>query len=61
VLSVREISILSKIRESRNLDGALTFVRGSDRLKLIQGLPVVNVETGKSEALGPWAKRLQSA
>ena len=51
VLSAPEIFISSKIRESRNLDGVLTYVGGSDRLKLIQGLPVVNVETGKSEAL----------
>jgi hypothetical protein len=51
VLSAPEIFISSKIRESRNLDGVLTYVGGSDRLKLIQGLPVVNVETGKLEAL----------
>jgi hypothetical protein len=51
VLSAPEIFTSSKIRESRNLDGVLTYVGGSDRLKLIQGLPVVNVETGKSEAL----------
>jgi hypothetical protein len=51
VLSAPEIFIPSKIRDSRNLDGVLTYVGGSDRLKLIQGLPVVNVETGKSEAL----------
>ena len=51
VQSAPEIFIPSKIRDSRNLDGALTYAGGSDRLKLIQGLPVVNVETGKSEAL----------
>jgi hypothetical protein len=51
VLSAPEIFIPSKIRESRNLDGVLTYVGGSDRLKRIQGLTVVNVETGKSETL----------
>jgi hypothetical protein len=51
VLSVPDTFIPSKIRDSRNLDGALTCVGGSDRLKLIQGLPVVNVETSESEVL----------
>ena len=41
----------SRFRESRDKDGNLTFVRGDARLKLIAGLPVIDVETGKTEEL----------
>jgi hypothetical protein len=41
----------SRFRESRAADGNLTYVSGGARLKLIQGLPVVNVETGAIDEL----------
>jgi hypothetical protein len=41
----------SRFRESRDADGNLTYVSGAARLKLIQGLPVVNVETGAIDEL----------
>ena len=41
----------SRFRESRAADGNLTYVSGDARLKLIQGLPVVNVETGAIDEL----------
>jgi hypothetical protein len=41
----------SRFRESRDADGNLTYVSGEARLKLIQGLPVVNVETGAIDEL----------
>jgi len=41
----------SRFRESRSAEGNLTYVSGEARLKLIQGLPVVNVETGVTDEL----------
>jgi hypothetical protein len=43
--------VTSKYRESRDEEGRLTFVGGSDRLELIRGLPVVNTVTGTVETL----------
>jgi len=40
------------IRESRDVQGKLTFVRGPDRRALIAHLPVVDVMTGKLRPLG---------
>jgi hypothetical protein len=53
---VREISlhqgfVSSKYRESRGLNGQLTYLTGDDRLQLIRGLPVINTTTGISEPL----------
>lgn len=50
-LSHQEGYVESLARESRNPEGKLTFVGGDDRLKLIAGLPVVNVITGETESL----------
>jgi hypothetical protein len=50
-LAAGDVFIPSKIRDSRDQNGALTYVGGSDRLKLIQGLPVINVENGELETL----------
>jgi len=50
-LSVEEGYVESLARESRDKDGKLTFIGGDDRLKLINGLPVVNVKTGAMETL----------
>ena len=41
----------SKFRESRDGDGNLTYVAGDARLKLIAGLPALNVETGRIEEI----------
>jgi hypothetical protein len=41
----------SLFRESRDAQGRLTYFTGEDRLKVIKGLPVVNVETGLEEPL----------
>ena len=43
--------VCSRFRESRNPDGALTFLAGEERLRLIAGLPVCNVETGQLEEI----------
>jgi hypothetical protein len=51
VISSAEAYFPSHLRESRDAQGHLTHVRGSDRLKMIQGLPVVNVETDTTEVL----------
>ena len=47
----REAYVVSKFRESRGRDGRPTYVRGADRIKLIEHLPVVNVATGESGLL----------
>jgi len=39
----------SKFRESRDEDGKLTFLLGENRLKILQGLEVINVLTGLTE------------
>ncbi len=37
----------SKFSESRDENGQLTYARGKDRLKIIQGLPIVDTKTGE--------------
>ena len=46
-----EVFIYSKFRESRDLDGRLTFLSGAERLRAIAGLKVVNVDTNEIETL----------
>ena len=53
-LSAREGFVLSKVRESRDREGRLTHVTGSDRIRLIEGMEVLNTRTGLME-------RIQSA
>lgn len=53
---VREVSaaegfVMAKARESRGADGELTFISGPERLGLIRGLPVINIEKGEEEAI----------
>jgi hypothetical protein len=50
-LSAREAYVESPVRESRDTGGNLTFVRGKDRIKLIEHLPVINVVTGRQSSL----------
>lgn len=46
-LELREAYVASKFRESRDESGKLTYVRGDERIKLIEDMPVVQVVTGK--------------
>lgn len=53
---VREVSlaqgyVLSKYRESRDQAGNLNYVTGKDRLELIRGMPVYNIDTDQIEKL----------
>ncbi len=41
----------SNFRESRNKDNNLSYLRKEQRIKLIKGLPVLNIETGLIEPL----------
>ncbi len=50
-LPLQEAYIASKFRESRDSQGNLTYVRGKNRIKLIEHLPVVNVTTGQQGPL----------
>jgi hypothetical protein len=47
--SVSEVFGFSKYRESRSIDGKLTSVSGKERVKLIDGLSVFNVESKELE------------
>jgi hypothetical protein len=51
VLRPEEAYAPSRFRESRDQQGNLTFVGGKDRRKLIEGLPVMNIETNAIETL----------
>lgn len=51
VLSSAHAYTPSKARESRDARGNLSFVSGEERLGLIRGLPVLNVETNEIEPL----------
>ena len=50
-LSAAEAFTASKYRESRLADGTLSYASGTDRLKLISGMPVVDIESGKMAVL----------
>lgn len=50
-LSVGEAFVESKFRESRDINYALTYLEGNQRLELIRGLEVINVITGTPEKL----------
>ena len=54
--SVRKVSLesgymISKYRESRDLEGRLTYLTGLDRIEAIRGMPVYNVDTNQIEKL----------
>jgi hypothetical protein len=51
VLTAAQAFSPSKIRQSRDKRGNLSFLARGDRLKEMRGLPVVNVETGAMEEL----------
>ena len=50
-VSLKEGYVASRIRQSRDPSGKLTYLTGEDRIAAIRGLPVVNVETGRVEEL----------
>jgi hypothetical protein len=52
VLTAEQGYIESKFRESRGLDGTLTYLPGSQRLQTIQDMQVVDVERGITIKLG---------
>jgi hypothetical protein len=54
--SVREISlekgyVMSRFRESRDLEGNLTYLAGPDRIEMIRGMPVYNIDSNQIETL----------
>lgn len=51
VLSAAEAFTMSAFRESRDQQGSLSYLSAEERLKLISGLPVINVETNAHETL----------
>ncbi len=51
VLSVEEAYSPSNYRDSRDENGALTYIRGADRFEVIRGLPVFDVERSVVEPL----------
>jgi len=51
------VYVPSTYRDSRDLAGNLTFLRGEDRMKLIEHLPVANVVTGKESLLKEFCGR----
>ncbi len=57
-LELREAYVASKFRESRDKAGRLTYVRGNERIKLIEDMPVVQVVTGETGKLKDfWRER----
>jgi len=54
-LEPEEAYVTSKFRESRDRSGKLTYARDTERLKLIEHMPVVNVVTGEMGSLKSFA------
>jgi hypothetical protein len=50
-LEPEQVYVPSKYRDSRDRNGKLTYLRGVDRMKLIEHLPVTNVVTGQNVPL----------
>jgi hypothetical protein len=50
-LDAQSAFTMLRTRESRDRGGKLTLVEGDDRIDLIKGLPIYNVETGRLETL----------
>jgi hypothetical protein len=51
VLTPQEGYVVSAFRESRDKQGDLTFVSGSDRLKLLKGMKIYNTRTKQTEVI----------
>jgi hypothetical protein len=50
-VSLEEGYVLSKFRESRDVNGELNYLYGEDRLKVLKGLLVINIITNQIETL----------
>ncbi len=50
-LSCKEGYVESRVRESRDQNGNLTFLSGTKRLEQIRGLEIFNTRTGKTEKI----------
>lgn len=50
-LTAEQGYVESKFRESRNQEGQLTFTRGTDRLKLLNGLEILNTRSNLIEKI----------
>jgi hypothetical protein len=50
-ITAQEGFVLSRFRDSRDETGALTYVAGEERLRLIQHLPVLDLERGSALSL----------
>lgn len=50
-LTAEQGYVASKFRESRNQEGQLTFTGGTDRLKLLNGLEILNTRTNLIEKI----------
>ena len=49
--SVEEGYVESKFREGRLQNGQHSYLAGKDRLAALNGLPVINIESGSTETL----------
>jgi hypothetical protein len=49
--TIDEAFIMSKFRESRDKNSALSYLDGNERYEMIKGLDVINVETNEMEKL----------
>ena len=50
-VAAKEGYVESKFRESRNVKGELDFIAGTDRLKLMEGMPIFNTRLSRVEKL----------
>jgi hypothetical protein len=50
-LTVKQGYVCSKFRESRDINGNLTYISGTDRLKQIKGMKIYNTKTDKNEII----------
>ncbi len=51
VITAERAYTLSKFRESRDPTGRLSYLNDSDRLRALEGMPVLNVISGQMETL----------
>jgi hypothetical protein len=57
-LTVDEGYVESKFREARDINGCLTFVSGADRLKVIEEMPVIDLESHKEITINELRRKL---
>ena len=51
MISLENGYVFSKFRDSRDRNGRLTHIAGSERISVISGMPVINTDTGEMETL----------